>query len=69
RELLLLLLADPPLGYEEISQRLGMPQGSIGPTRARVIQRLRAAAPIAALFDDVSSGSEAPKRPNSQRSR
>ena len=35
RELLLLLLADPPLAYEVISERLGIPIGSIGPTRAR----------------------------------
>ena len=29
--------------YAEISERLGMPTGSIGPTRARCLQRLRAA--------------------------
>ena len=29
--------------YAEISERLGMPMGSIGPTRARCLQRLRAA--------------------------
>lgn len=41
RELLLLLVADPPLSYEAISERLGMPVGSIGPTRARCLARLR----------------------------
>ena len=41
RELLLLLLADPPVGYEEISARLGIPVGSIGPTRARALEQLR----------------------------
>jgi RNA polymerase sigma factor (sigma-70 family) len=41
RELLLLLLADPPLSYDEISQRLGIPKGSIGPTRARCLEQLR----------------------------
>ncbi|UMG94041.1 sigma-70 family RNA polymerase sigma factor [Nocardioides sp. TF02-7] len=41
RELLLLLLADPPLGYEAISARLGIPIGSIGPTRARALEQLR----------------------------
>jgi RNA polymerase sigma factor (sigma-70 family) len=41
RELLLLLLADPPLGYEAISERLGIPIGSIGPTRARALEQLR----------------------------
>ncbi|MEO9324057.1 sigma-70 family RNA polymerase sigma factor [Nocardioides sp. C4-1] len=41
RELLLLLLADPPLAYAEISARLGIPIGSIGPTRARALDQLR----------------------------
>ncbi|WP_328841729.1 RNA polymerase sigma factor [Nakamurella leprariae] len=41
RELLLLLVADPPVPYEEISRRLGMPVGSIGPTRARCLKKLR----------------------------
>jgi RNA polymerase sigma factor (sigma-70 family) len=41
RTLLLLLLADPPLSYHEISETLGMPIGSIGPTRARTLAHLR----------------------------
>ena len=41
RTLLLLLLADPPLSYHEISETLGMPIGSIGPTRARTLADLR----------------------------
>lgn len=41
RDLLLLLLEDPPPGYEEISARLGIPIGSIGPTRARALEQLR----------------------------
>jgi RNA polymerase sigma factor (sigma-70 family) len=41
RELLVLLLADPPLSYDEISERLGIPKGSIGPTRARALEQLR----------------------------
>ena len=42
RELLLILLADPPVPYAEISRRLQIPVGSIGPTRARCLNRLRA---------------------------
>jgi RNA polymerase sigma factor (sigma-70 family) len=42
RELMELLLADPPLSYDEISARLGIPRGSIGPTRARAMRRLQA---------------------------
>jgi RNA polymerase sigma factor (sigma-70 family) len=43
RELLALLTAEPPLSYAEIADRTGMPIGSIGPTRARCLDRLRAA--------------------------
>lgn len=41
RELLRLLLLDAPLSYAEISRQTGMPIGSIGPTRARALRRLR----------------------------
>jgi RNA polymerase sigma factor (sigma-70 family) len=41
RDLLLLLMADPPVPYSEITERLGVPKGSIGPTRARALERLR----------------------------
>jgi DNA-directed RNA polymerase specialized sigma24 family protein len=47
RELLLLLLHDdPPLSYAQITERTGMPIGSIGPTRARALERLRLTAPM-----------------------
>jgi RNA polymerase sigma factor (sigma-70 family) len=36
-----LLMADPPVSYAEISDRLGIPAGSIGPTRGRCLRRLR----------------------------
>jgi RNA polymerase sigma factor (sigma-70 family) len=41
QELLRLLCTDPPLDYEAVSQVLEMPIGSIGPTRARCLERLR----------------------------
>ena len=41
RELLTMLATDPPPTYGEISAALDMPIGSIGPTRARCIERLR----------------------------
>ncbi|MGH4013623.1 MAG: RNA polymerase sigma factor [Pseudonocardiaceae bacterium] len=41
QDLLALLMAEPPLPYAEISRRLGVPTGSIGPTRARCFARLR----------------------------
>lgn len=39
--LLQLVLAEPRLGYDEIAAALEMPIGSIGPTRARALERLR----------------------------
>ena len=41
RRLLLLLSTDPPPTYHEVSERLGIPVGSIGPTRQRGLDRLR----------------------------
>jgi len=37
-----MLASDPPASYTEISAALDMPIGSIGPTRARCLERLRA---------------------------
>ncbi|MGY1650321.1 RNA polymerase sigma factor [Geodermatophilus sp. SYSU D01119] len=51
RRLLLLLIEDPPLPYEEISRRLGMPIGSIGPTRARAIARIRSHGAVRGLLE------------------
>lgn len=41
RELMLMFLEDPPPSYAEISRRTGMAVGGIGPTRARVLEKLR----------------------------
>lgn len=40
--LLELLMLDPPPSYEEVSAALGMPVGSIGPTRGRLLRKLQA---------------------------
>ncbi len=42
RELLSMLFTDRSPGYAEVSRALGIPIGSIGPTRARSLARLRA---------------------------
>lgn len=42
RSLVTLLTQDPPPSYEEIGADLGVPVGSIGPTRGRCVRRLRA---------------------------
>ena len=60
QQLLALLMADPPIPYAEISARLGIPAGSIGPNRSRCLDRLRRDPVIAALIDaeDASAPSE-----------
>jgi RNA polymerase sigma factor (sigma-70 family) len=51
RELLVLLMADPPLSYDTIHQRTGIAIGSIGPTRSRALERLRGTAPVTRYLD------------------
>ena len=51
RELMALLTAEPPVSYAEISAKLGIPIGSIGPSRSRCLARLRRHPAIAALID------------------
>jgi RNA polymerase sigma factor (sigma-70 family) len=54
RALLSLLASDPPLGYAEISAALGVAVGSIGPMRARCLDRLRRSPLVASLADDTA---------------
>ena len=51
QRLLALLVADPPVPYAEISARLGIPVGSIGPTRRRCLEKLRRHPAVVALID------------------
>jgi hypothetical protein len=37
-----MLMADPQPSYAEVSRALSIPLGSIGPTRARCLARMRA---------------------------
>jgi RNA polymerase sigma factor (sigma-70 family) len=50
QQLIAMLLGDPPVSYAEISARLGIPVGSIGPTRRRCVDKLRRHPAIAALI-------------------
>jgi RNA polymerase sigma factor (sigma-70 family) len=50
QQLIALLIADPPVPYAEISARLGIPVGSIGPTRRRYLDKLRQHPALAALI-------------------
>jgi RNA polymerase sigma factor (sigma-70 family) len=50
QRLLALLIADPPVPYAEVSARLGISAGSIGPNRRRCLDRLARDPVIAALI-------------------
>jgi RNA polymerase sigma factor (sigma-70 family) len=50
QRLIALLTEDPPVPYAEISTRLGIPIGSIGPNRRRCMDKLRHHPAIAALI-------------------
>ncbi len=52
QQLLRLLVADPPLTYREIEAVLARPQGSIGPTRRRCLEKLRRTAALLALYGE-----------------
>ena len=53
RMLLMMLLTDPPATYAAITEKLGIPTGSIGPTRARALEQLRGTKAMRALFPPV----------------
>ena len=59
QRLIAMLVADPPVPYAEISARLRIPIGSIGPTRSRCLDRMRRYPAIAALIN-AESGSPRP---------
>jgi RNA polymerase sigma factor (sigma-70 family) len=52
RQLLGMLINDPPHSYAEISATLDMPVGSIGPQRARCLERMRKSRTLMALSED-----------------
>jgi len=49
RQLLSMLISDPPHSYADIHAELGLPVGSIGPQRARCLDRLRRSDALAAF--------------------
>ena len=51
-ELLSLLMCDPPPAYAHISATLGIPVGSIGPTRSRCLDRLRRSPHLVGVLGD-----------------
>jgi RNA polymerase sigma factor (sigma-70 family) len=62
RRLLRVLIADPPPKYAEVSAALGIKIGSIGPTRARCLAKLRSLV----LASEEAAGSALARRPACQ---
>ena len=62
QRLIAVLIEDPPVPYTQISARLGIPVGSIGPCRSRCLDKLRRNPAIAALInsDDEPAAGELP---------
>lgn len=58
RQMVALLLRDPPMSYEEIGERLGIPVGSVGPTRGRCVHKLRNCPALAAFADAVNDAGQ-----------
>ena len=55
QQLITMLIHDPPVPYTQISAKLGIPVGSIGPTRSRCLGKLRCHPAIAALINADTS--------------
>jgi RNA polymerase sigma factor (sigma-70 family) len=60
QRLVALLVTEPPMPYAEISARLGISVGSIGPNRSRCLDRLRRHPAIAALIDAEAANTAGP---------
>jgi DNA-directed RNA polymerase specialized sigma24 family protein len=56
RMILVELLRREDQSYLDLSRRLGLPVGSIGPTRQRAVSRLRLDPRIAGLSSEISDG-------------
>ena len=66
QQLIALLIEDPPVPYAQISARLGIPVGSIGPNRRRCLDKLRHHPAIAAL---ISAEAQPHNKRSAQRAR
>jgi RNA polymerase sigma factor (sigma-70 family) len=55
RELIRVLMASPPPSYAEVAAALGLPVGSIGPTRARCLRTLRERLVAGGISDSFAS--------------
>ena len=66
QQLIAALTQDPPLPYAQISARLGIPVGSIGPSRRRCLDKIRRHPAIAALIN-AGTGTAPGELPSQKR--
>ena len=59
QQIIAMLIQDPPVPYAQISAELGIPVGSIGPTRRRCLDKLRRHPAIAALINTEATSTRA----------
>jgi len=62
QQLLALLIRDPPVPYATISAQLGIPVGSIGPSRSRCLDKVRRHPAVAALISAEARGEVSTRR-------
>jgi RNA polymerase sigma factor (sigma-70 family) len=67
RRLLRVLIARPELSYAEVGRMLDMPIGSIGPTRARALDRLAESSELQALHAARAQTRDAPRSTSAAR--
>lgn len=63
RELVAALSIEPSLSHRQVSERLGIPIGSIGPTRQRCLERMRKDPRVSMLLDEHVPATHRPARP------
>ena len=63
QQLLLMLVADPPVPYREISRRMNLPTISIGTAQARLLTKLRRTTAVSRLVEDSQDEVSAAKVP------
>lgn len=60
------LSMEPALSQRQVSERLGMPVGSIGPTRQRCLERMRRDPGVSLLLREHMPVAQRPARPRSE---
>ena len=60
-----MLVAEPPISSQQISAKMGLPMGSIGPTRARVLRNLAVTVAMRGIVEAYAGGRLTARSPTS----